>query len=46
MGRCKSIIGDRLHTRRDDAQPVERVIGIKVLNHMTNLAKPVSVRGG
>jgi transposase len=46
MGRYKSIIGDRLHARHDDAQPVELAIGIKVLNRMTNLAKPVSVRVG
>ena len=42
----ESIIGDRLHARHDDAQPVELAIGIKVLNRMTNLAKPVSVRVG
>ena len=46
MGRYKSIIGDRLHARHDDAHPVELAIGIKVLNRMTNLAKPVSVRVG
>lgn len=44
MGRYKSIIGDRLHARHDDAQPAELAIGIKVLNRMTNLTKPVSVR--
>ncbi|MDH3660858.1 MAG: hypothetical protein OEU92_12685 [Alphaproteobacteria bacterium] len=46
MGRYKSIIGDRLHARHDNAQPVELAIGIKVLNRMMNLAKPVSVRVG
>ena len=46
MGRYKSIIGDRLHARHDEAQPVELAIGIEVLNRMTNLAKPVSVRVG
>ncbi len=44
IGRYKSIIGDRLHARHDDAQPVETAIGIKVLNRMVNLVKPVSVR--
>lgn len=46
IGRYKSIIGRRLHARHDDAQPVELAIGIKVLNQMTNLAKPISVRVG
>ena len=46
MGRYKSIIGDRLHARLDDAQPVELAIGIKVLNHMTNIAKLASVEVG
>ncbi len=44
MGRYKSIIGDRLQARHDDAQPVEVAIGINVLNRMMNLAKPMSVR--
>ena len=46
MGRYKSIIGDRLHARHDDAQPVEVAIGIKAINRMTNLAKPISVKVG
>ena len=46
MGRYKSIIGGRLYARHGDAQPVELAIGIKVLNRMMNLAKPVSVRVG
>ena len=46
MGRYKSIIGDRLHARHDDAQPVELAVGIKALIRMTNLAKPASVRVG
>ena len=46
MGRYKSIIGDQLHACHDEAQPVELAIGIKVLNRMTNVAKPVSVRVG
>ena len=46
IGRYKSFISDRLHARHGDAQPVELAIGIKVLNQMTNLAKPISVRVG
>ncbi|MGI9435351.1 MAG: IS5 family transposase, partial [Geminicoccaceae bacterium] len=46
LGRYKSIIGDRLHARHDDAQPVELAIGIKILNRMTKLAKPVSDKVG
>jgi hypothetical protein len=46
MGRYKSIIGDRLHARHDDAQPAELAIGIKVLNQMMDLAKPIFVRVG
>lgn len=44
IGRYKFIIGDRLRARYDDAQPVELAIGIKALNQMTTLAKPISVR--
>ena len=46
MGRYKSIISDRLYSRHDDAQPVEVAIAVKALNHMMNLAKPISVRVG
>ncbi len=46
MARYKSIIGDRLQARHDNAQPVEVAIGINVLNRMMNLAKPISVRVG
>ena len=46
MGRYKSVIGDRLRTHQDNAQPVEVVIAVKTLNQMMNLAKPVSVRVG
>ena len=46
MGRYKSIIGDRLRSRHDDAQPVEVAIAIKVLNQMMKLAEPISVRVG
>lgn len=46
IGRYKSFIGDRLRSRHDEAQPVELATGIKVLNQMTNLAKPISVRVG
>ncbi|MGI9510926.1 MAG: IS5 family transposase [Geminicoccaceae bacterium] len=46
MGRYKSIIGDRLRSRHDDAQPVEVAIAVKALNHMMNLGKPLSARVG
>ena len=46
IGQYKSIIGDRLRSRHDDAKPVEFAIGIMLFNQMTNLAKPISVRVG
>ncbi|MGI9503583.1 MAG: IS5 family transposase [Geminicoccaceae bacterium] len=46
MGRYKSIIGDRLRARHDEAQSMEVAIAVKTLNHMMNLAKPISVRVG
>ncbi len=46
MGQYKSIIGDRLHARHDDAHPVELTIGIKVLNRMMNLAKSIFEKAG
>lgn len=44
IGRYKSIIGDSLKARNDDAQVTEVAIGIKVLNRMNKTAKPISVR--
>ena len=46
MGRYKSIVGDRLHARHDDAQPVEVALAVKALNQMMKLAKPISVKVG
>ncbi|MGI9437536.1 MAG: hypothetical protein ACR2Q4_22365 [Geminicoccaceae bacterium] len=44
FGRYKSIIGDSLTARDDDAQETEVAIGIKTLNRMIRAAKPISVR--
>jgi len=44
FGRYKSIIGDSLSARDDDAQMTEAAIGIKALNRMIRAAKPTSVR--
>ena len=44
FGRYKSIIGDSLGARDDDAQVAEVAIGIKTLNRMIRAAKPISVR--
>ena len=44
IGHYKSIIGDRLHARHEDAQSVQLAIGTMTLNRMANLADPVSVR--
>ena len=46
IGRYKAVVGDRLRARDDDAQITEVVIGVKILNRMTCLAKPVFVRVG
>ena len=46
MGRFKSIVGDRLYARHDDAQPAELAVDIKALNQMMNLVKPISVKVG
>jgi hypothetical protein len=44
MYRYKTIIGRRLHARTLPNQKTEAKIGCNVLNRMTNLAMPVSVR--
>jgi len=44
MYRYKTIIGRRLHARTLPNQRTEAKIGCNVLNRMTNLAMPVSVR--
>jgi len=44
FGRYKSIIGDGLNPRDDDAQVTEVAIGIKALNRMIRAAKPISIR--
>src|ERR1019366_877884 len=44
MSRYKTIIGRRLHARTLSNQKTEAKIGCAVLNRMTNLGMPVSVR--
>lgn len=44
FGRYKSIIGDCMSARDEDAQVAEVAIGIKTLNLMIRAAKPTSVR--
>ncbi|MGI9508619.1 MAG: IS5 family transposase [Geminicoccaceae bacterium] len=44
IGRYKSVIGDSLNARDDDAQVTEVAIAIKALNRMIRAAKPISVR--
>lgn len=44
FGRYRSIIGNGLSARDDDAQVAEVAIGIKTLNRMIRAAKPISVR--
>lgn len=44
MGRYKSIIGNRLRSRKFANQQTEVVIGCSVLNRMLDCARPKSVR--
>jgi len=44
LGRYKSIIGDSLNVRDDDARVTEVAIGIKALSRTIRAAKPISVR--
>ena len=44
MFSCKTIIGRRLHSRTLSNQKTEAKIGCAVLNRMTNLGMPISVR--
>jgi hypothetical protein len=45
MFRCKTIVGRRLHARTLPNQRTEAKIGRNILNRMTGLGMPVSVRG-
>ena len=44
VGRYKAIIGPKLRARMLPAQQGEAVMAVEVLNRMTRVAKPVSVR--
>lgn len=44
MFRCKAIIGGQLRSRSFENQITETRIGVAILNKMTNLGMPVSVR--
>ena len=44
IGRYKHIIGPKLRARSSDGQQGETAIAIHVLNRMTRIAKPASVR--
>jgi hypothetical protein len=44
MYRYKRLIGERLRPRRSEAQKREGMIGVAVLNRMTELGRPVSER--
>jgi len=44
MGRYKSIIGNRMRSRKFFNQQTEIVLGCRILNRMLNCARPNSVR--
>jgi hypothetical protein len=44
MYRCKTIIGRRLHARSLLNQKAEAKIACNVLNRMTSLGMPISIR--
>ena len=44
MYRYKTIIGRRLHARTPSTQRIEAKIGCNVINQMTSLGMPISVR--
>ena len=44
MGRYKSIIGNRLRSRKLANQQTEVILGCHILNRMLNCARPNSVR--
>ena len=43
MFRYKSIIGDRMRSRRLETQTTEAAIAVNILNRMTSLGTPESV---
>ena len=44
IGRYKRVIGDALHSREDARRMCEISVGVKTLNRMLELGRPVSVR--
>ena len=44
VGRYKAIIGAKLHARILPAQQGEAAMAAEVLNRMTRVAKPISIR--
>jgi hypothetical protein len=44
IGRWKTVIGPKLQARRLDNQKTEAHIGVRVLNRMTQLGRPVFER--
>jgi hypothetical protein len=46
IGRCKQVIGDGLHSRKDQRRTTEVGVAVHVLNWMLELGRPNSVRIG
>jgi hypothetical protein len=44
IGRYKQVIGDGLHFRKDERRATEVAVAVHVLNRMTELGRPISVR--
>jgi hypothetical protein len=44
VGRYKQVIGDSLRFRKDERRATEVAVAVTVLNHMTELGRPISVR--
>lgn len=44
IGRYKQVIGDGLRFRKDERRASEVAVAVQVLNHMTELGRPISVR--
>ena len=44
VGRYKQVIGDGLRFRKDERRAAEVAVAVNVLNRMTELGRPISVR--
>jgi hypothetical protein len=44
IGRYKQVIGDSLRFRKDERRATEVAVAVTVLNRMTELGRPISVR--